>query len=100
MLPPRPMGAMVDSALVPEEQGFEIPVEGPMEFPGGAEIIPQEDGSALIQAIAEMAGELDVEQLIPFDANLSEFLDDSTLAEIATDLLASVEDDMESRSEW
>ena len=50
MLPPRPMGAMVDSALVPEEQGFEIPVEGPMEFPGGAEIIPQEDGSALIQA--------------------------------------------------
>ena len=52
MLPPRPMGAMVDSALVPEEQGFEIPVEGPMEFPGGAEIIPKEDGSALIQAIA------------------------------------------------
>ena len=100
MLPPRPMGAMVDSALVPEEQGFEIPVEGPMEFPGGAEIVPQEDGSALIQAIAEMASEMDVEQLIPFDANLSEFLDDSTLAEIATDLLASVEDDMESRSEW
>src|SRR6056297_1372868 len=100
MLPPRPMGAMVDSALVPEEQGMEIPVEGPMEFLGGAEVVPQEDGSALIQAIAEMASNMDVEQLIPFDANLADFLDDSTLAEIASDLLASVEDDMESRSEW
>jgi len=94
------MGAMVDSALVPEEQGMEIPVEGPMEFLGGAEVVPQEDGSALIQAIAEMASNMDVEQLIPFDANLADFLDDSTLAEIASDLLASVEDDMESRSEW
>lgn len=100
MLPPRPMGAMVDSALMPEEQGLEIPVEGPMDFAGGAEIVPQEDGSALIQAIAEMASGMNVEQLIPFDANLAEFLDDSTLAEIASDLLGSVEDDMSSRSEW
>jgi hypothetical protein len=94
------MGAMVDSALMPEEQGLEIPVEGPMDFAGGAEIVPQEDGSALIQAIAEMASGMNVEQLIPFDANLAEFLDDSTLAEIASDLLGSVEDDMSSRSEW
>lgn len=100
MLPPRPMGAMVDSALMPEEQGLEIPVQGPMDFAGGAEIVPQEDGSALIQAIAEMASGMNVEQLIPFDANLAEFLDDSTLAEIASDLLGSVEDDMSSRSEW
>ncbi len=100
MLPPRPMGAMVDPALVPEEQGFEVPVEGPIEFVGGAEVVPQEDGSALVQAIAELTSQIDVEQLIPFDANLSEFLDDATLAEISIDLCASIEDDIASRAEW
>ncbi len=100
MLPPRPMGAMVDPALVPEEQGFEVPVEAPMDFIGGAEVIPQADGSALIQAIAEIASGMNVEQLIPFDANLSEFLPDETLSEIASELCASVEDDIASRSEW
>ena len=100
MLPPRPMGAMVDSALVPEAQGMEIPVDGPMDFAGGAEIVPQEDGSALIQALDEILEGIDTSELVPFDANLSEFLDDSTLAEISTDLLSAVEDDLASRDEW
>ena len=100
MLPPRPMGGMVDSALVPETEGMEIPVDSPMDFAGGAEIVPQEDGSALIRAIDEILEGIDTSELVPFDANLSEFLDDSTLAEIATDLLSAVEDDFASRDEW
>jgi len=100
-LPPRPLGSLVDSALVPEEQGMEISIDGPISFDGGAEVLQQDDGSALVRALAgAMEEELSIEELIPHDANLSEYLDDGTLAEIANDLIAAVEDDLSSRSEW
>ena len=105
-MPPRPIGSLVDPAMLPgdvppELQGLDVPVTEPMGFENGAEVIPQEDGSALVQElIAQMEGQVDMNQLIPHDANLAEFLDDSTLGEIAVDLIGSFEDDVSSRDEW
>jgi hypothetical protein len=39
-------------------------------------------------------------RLIPFDANLADFLEDDTLGEIASDLVGSYEDDLASRQDW
>ena len=100
-LPPRPIGSLVDSGLAPEPQGMEVAVDTPMSFDGGAEIVPQDDGSALVRELAgAMEQEMSIEDLIPFDANLAEYLDDATLAEIASDLTSAFEDDLSSRSEW
>ena len=77
----------------------EIPIDEPMQFPEGAEVIEQDDGSAIIQAMS-MADQMPQEELIPFDANLSEFLDDGTLGELSTELRGLYQDDLESRSEW
>jgi hypothetical protein len=40
------------------------------------------------------------EDLIPFEANLADFLEDDTLGEIASDLVGSYEDDLASRQDW
>jgi len=105
-LPPRPMGSLVDSAMTPgdvppELQGMDVDVQEPIDFEGGAEVIDQGDGSAIVQAMADV---LEMEgignALIPHDANLAEFLDDEVLGEISNDLSGAFEDDLESRSEW
>lgn len=102
-LPPSPMG-MVDRSLSMEDvdpalQLEEIDVEAPMDFAGGAEVLEQEDGSAIIRALIE-AAEASEEEAIPFDANLADFLEDSTLSDLASELVGSYEEDLESRSEW
>ena len=87
-----------DTAGLPE---LEIPVDEPMQFPDGAEVIDDGEGGAIIQAL--LAGEQNMpplDELIPFDANLAEFLDDGTLGELSSDLRALYEEDLESRSEW
>lgn len=106
-MPPRPMGALVDAAMQaggssmpPDAGGIDIPVNEPETFEGGAEVIPQDDGSAIVQALAAQLGALPQEELIPHDANLAEFLDDGTLGELSSELLQSYQDDLESRSEW
>lgn len=105
-MPPRPIGSLIDPAMVPgdvppELQGLDVSVPEPVAFDGGAEVVPQDDGSAVIRALAEaMEGEMSMEQLIPHDANLAEFLEDSTLGGLSSDLLGSFEDDLSSRSEW
>ena len=86
-----------DTAGLPD---VEIPVDEPMQFPGGAEVIDDGQGGAIIQALSE-AGQLPTqEELIPFDANLADFLDDGTLGELSSDLRALYEEDLDSRSEW
>ena len=65
---------------------IEIPVDAPMEFPGGAEVIDDGQGGAIIQALEGMGDLPSQEELIPFDANLSEFLDDGTLGELSSEL--------------
>ena len=77
----------------------EIPIDMPETFEGGAEVIPDEDGGAVIRAI--QAGELEVpKEIIPFDANLAEVLDDGLLGELSSELRGLYEEDLESRSEW
>src|SRR6056297_78945 len=105
-LPPRSMGPMVDQAAGVDEvdpalQMEEVDVAAPVDFSGGAEITENDDGSAVIRSMIE-AAEMEAmgEELIPFDANLAEYLDDGTLGELANELTGSFEDDISSRSEW
>jgi len=105
-LPPRSMGPMVDQAAGADEvdpalQMEEVDVAAPVDFSGGAEITENDDGSAVIRSMIE-AAEMEAmgEELIPFDANLAEYLDDGTLGELANELTGSFEDDISSRSEW
>ena len=103
-LPPQPMGSIVDSGLMqggPQEEmlGQEIEVMAPEEFEGGAEVIPDGEGGAIVQAIAEATG-MDINDMIEHDSNLAEYLDEEVLKEISMDLRASFEDDLQSRDAW
>ena len=85
-----------DTAGLPD---VEIPIDVPMEFPDGAEIIEDGEGGAIVQAIRE--GEMDIpDEAIPFDANLAEILDEGTLGELSSELRASYNEDLDSRDEW
>jgi len=105
-LPPRFTGSMVDQAVGMDEvdpalQMEEVDIAAPMDFSGGAEVVENEDGSALIRSMIEaIEMEGGAEELIPFDANLADFLDDDTLGELANELTGSFDEDMSSRSEW
>ena len=85
-----------DTEGLPE---VEIPIDAPEEFEGGAEVIDDGMGGAIVQALM-MADEMPQEELIPFDANLAEFLDDAILGSLSSDLRGSYKDDLDSRSEW
>ena len=103
-LPPRPMGTLVDSGIdVTNTDGLpemEVMVNSPEEFEGGAEVIPDGEGGAIVQALALLEDQGMMENLIPFDANLAEFLDDGVLGELSSDLRGLYQDDLSSRSEW
>jgi len=77
----------------------EIPIDTPETFEGGAEVIDDGMGGAIVQAMA-MADEMSQEELIPFDANLAEYLDDGVLGALSSELRGSYNDDLDSRSEW
>jgi len=77
----------------------EIPIDVPETFPGGAEVIDDGMGGAIVQALM-MADEMPQEELIPFDANLADFLDDAVLGSLSSELRGSYKDDLDSRSEW
>jgi hypothetical protein len=102
-LPPQPFGNMVESGMGPagpmDATSVDIPVFSPEEFDGGAQVTELPDGGALIEALAGMEA-MSAEELIPFDANLAEFLEDDTLGEIASDLVGAYEDDLASRQDW
>ena len=100
-LPPRPMGSLVDPSLMPLDvtgEQTEVDVPEPMDFAMGAEIIPNEDGSVTIEELLEEAMGDEIPEDIPHDANLAEYLDDGYLGELSSELRASYEDDLESRS--
>lgn len=93
-------GIMADDPLAPT---VEVPVNVPMEFPGGAEVIDDGQGGAIIQAL--LGGQMDdgsvtVDPSLAHNANLAEYLDESLLGEIASELVSAYEDDLQSRSEW
>ena len=96
---------MVDSAIraedmMPSEASVEIPESPFVDFSGGAKVTPDGEGGALVEALADIIAEEEASVAMAHDANLAEFLDESYLSEISTDLRASFEEDMSSRSEW
>jgi|TARA_R110002020_G_scaffold201316_1_gene403900 hypothetical protein len=76
------------------------------------EIIPEQSRSDQIQEAAQILvneqevlldDEIDAEEPMPemdFNSNLVEFIDESVLQQISSDLVSSVESDKQSRSEW
>ena len=77
----------------------EIDIPSPEMFEGGAEVMDDGQGGAIVQAI-DMAAEIPQQEMIPFDANLAEFLDEGVLGELSSELRGMYEEDLESRSEW
>ena len=93
-------GIMLDDALAPD---VEVPVSVPMEFPGGAEVIDDGQGGAIIQALLAEGGDdgsVTIDLAAEHGANLAEFIDDSLLGEIASELVAAYEDDLQTRKDW
>ncbi len=99
-LPPLLDSGISSEDMVPTEASVDVSVAQPEDFAGGAEILDDGQGGAIIQALAEAMQGAEEEEQIPHNANLAEYLDDAYLGEISSDLRASFEDDMESRSEW
>ena len=104
-IPPRPMGTLVDGGQMQggvDENLPSVDVSIPQaeDFAGGAEVISQEDGTAVVQALADMIQQAEAEAPMEHSANLSEFLDDGYLGELSSELRAAYEEDQESRSEW
>ena len=99
-LPPLLDSGISSEDMAPTEASVDVSVPQVEDFAGGAEVTEDGQGGAVIQALVEaMQGEV-MEEQIPHNANLAEYLDDGYLGEISSDLRASYEDDMESRSEW
>ena len=100
-LPPQPMGSLTDSGIEPP-QGVEVDIPQIEDFAGGAEILQDVDGGAIVQALMGGAQEgMEVEaQQYDHNANLAEIMDDGDLGEISSDLRGLYEEDMESREEW
>ena len=99
-IPPDRMMGMVDSAMeaVP---GMEVDVSQPEDFAGGAEVMDDGAGGAIIQALlGDETGAEVVTEEYDHNANLAEVLDESILGEISSELRARYEEDQDSRSEW
>ena len=99
-LPPLLDSGISPEDMMPTEASVDVSVAQPEDFAGGAEVLDDGQGGAIIQALAEAMEGAQEEEQIPHNANLAEYLDDAYLGEISSDLRASYEDDMESRSEW
>jgi hypothetical protein len=102
---PRMAGSLTDGGFMQGGMDEELPqaeisLPALNDFSGGAIVTQEADGGATVQAIAEALAALEGEVVIAHDANLAEYLEDSYLREIASDLLASYEDDLQSRSDW
>ena len=65
-----------------------------------AELAPNvtemDDGSVVIGELEEQIAPIQV----PFNANLAEFIDDTELGRISSDLVGEVQEDINSRKEW
>lgn len=99
-LPPIVDSGITPEDMLPTEASVDVSVPVPEDFAGGAEVIDDGQGGALVQALAEAFMEEQQPQQIDHNANLAEYLDEGYLGEISTELRASYEEDLESRDEW
>ena len=92
-IPPNQMQGMIDSSIeaVP---GMEIEVPQIEDFEGGAEVMDDGAGGAIIQSLLSIEEGAEVlTQQYEHDANLAEILDESVLDEISSDLRSKYEED-------
>ena len=105
-LPPSPPSSLIDSGLMqggPNEELPSVDIEIPQaeDFAGGAEVIEDGAGGAIVQALESMMDETEVvTEEYDHDANLAEVLPEGILGEISSDLREKYEDDLESSSQW
>ena len=100
-LPPLVDSGIRPEDMIPNEASVEVPVEEQVEmFPNGAEVVEDGQGGAVVRSLEEIIA-MEESMIQPaHDDNLAEFLGEDYLGEISSDLRASYEDDMDSRSEW
>lgn len=98
-LPPIVDSGIAPEDMMPTEASVDVSVPQPETFEGGAEVIQDGQGGAVVQALMEMMG-AQQEQAVDHYDNLAEHLDEAYLGEISSDLRGSYEEDLESRSEW
>ena len=101
---PRPVGSLVDSGMEPGGPQAGMPdvmvdLNEVEDFSGGAEVIPDGRGGALVQALQGEDDFVEVE-VVDHTANLADVLDESLLGEISTELLGMFADDQQSRKDW
>lgn len=98
-LPPIVDSGIAPEDMMPTEASVDVSVPQPETFEGGAEVIQDGQGGAVVQALMEMMGAQQEQSIDHYD-NLAEHLDEAYLGEISSDLRGSYEEDLESRSEW
>ena len=79
------------------EAGQEVEIEAPIPEDGDVEVSFDQEGGATLDY---MPDEMEVEAMLPFDANLAEYMDDTELGGVAAQLLGDFEEDRMSRDEW
>ena len=83
-------------------EGIELPkvevdVNTPEDFEGGVDVTDDGQGGAILQSLEGMEVETEV---YDHNANLADVLDEQTLGELSSDLIAQYEEDSNSRDEW
>ena len=79
----------------PEQpQGVQVPLPEAEITPGVTEL---DDGSVIV---GEMQQEIQATIPVPFDANLAEFIEESDLGVVSSDLVGAIDDDISSRRDW
>ena len=91
--------AIVEDDIELDEDEFNIEGELELELviPDNPEIIELEDGSV---EIVLSDGDEDELSNLPFNSNLADYLEDDDLAELASDIIEEVDNDIASRSDW
>jgi hypothetical protein len=95
----RELGTQNDPDVIPLGNEVEVVPEPTRadQIREAAEILVTEEG---ILVDGEIDAPVEMETGVPFDANLSEFLIDSDLMRLSKEVLANIESDKDSRSEW
>ncbi len=87
----------IEKGLYAAPQGIEAEEAPDLEIEiVDPEMVTMSDGSVEITIIPDA----EPTDMLPFDANLAEALEDGVLAEMADELIGSIEADMSSRKEW
>ncbi len=99
-LPPIVDSGITPEDMLPTEASVDVSVPVPEDFAGGAEVIDDGQGGALVQALAEAFMEEQRPQQIDHNANLAEYQMKVILEKFQQSFASSYEEDLDSRDEW